>query len=165
MNDEEVLGAVWLVVAVGFLAMEIVVPGLFMLPFGVGAGAATVVAFAGVGFAGQLAVFLVASAVTFLALRPLARRLARSDTDQPVGATRLLRARGVVLEAIEGDQPGLVRVEREEWRAETPDGSGLAVGTHIEVAEVRGARLVVTAVATSPAPPIDGGADDQEEIR
>ncbi len=163
MSDDDILRVVWLVAAVGFLGMEIVVPGLVMLPFGIGAGVATILAFAGVGFAGQLAGFLAGSAAAFLALRPLARRLDQSDAAEPVGALRLLRAHGVVVEQVVGDQPGLVRVDREEWRAETLGDAVLPPGTRVEVAEVRGARLVVTALIATPAPPTDNDLDHPEE--
>ena len=38
---------------------------------------------------------------------------------------------------------GLVRVHREEWRAESVDGSGIAAGAVVKVVEQRGTRLVV----------------------
>jgi membrane protein implicated in regulation of membrane protease activity len=38
---------------------------------------------------------------------------------------------------------GLVRVEREEWRAESVDGSAIPAGTAVEVLRVDGTRLIV----------------------
>ena len=62
------------------------------------------------------------SIVAFAGLRPLARRLDRNVSDADgVGSRRLIGRQGTVLEAIEPGHLGLVRVEREEWRAEAPD--------------------------------------------
>jgi membrane protein implicated in regulation of membrane protease activity len=39
---------------------------------------------------------------------------------------------------------GRVRVERDEWRAETDSDDPIPLGTEVEVLAVRGTRLVVT---------------------
>ena len=43
---------------------------------------------------------------------------------------------------------GMVRIEREEWRAESIDGSPIDVGAQVEVLRVDGTRLVVTPTST-----------------
>jgi inner membrane protein len=40
---------------------------------------------------------------------------------------------------------GLVRIEREEWRAESVDGAAIPVGAAIRVVRVDGTRLIVKA--------------------
>ena len=51
---------------------------------------------------------------------------------------------GMVLQDIDPDaSAGIVRVESEEWRATTPDGSIVPAGTHVRVVAMRGARMVV----------------------
>ena len=108
-----------------------------------GAAVAAIVGFAGAEFAWQLASFIVASAVFFAALRPLAHRLNRVADPQGVGANRLLGEAGIVLDRLGPDQPGLVRIDREEWRAEAVGGAVLEAGAHVEVVEIRGTRVVV----------------------
>ena len=39
----------------------------------------------------------------------------------------------------------MVRVDREEWRAETVDGAPIAAGTIVQVVEVQGTRVIVAA--------------------
>jgi membrane protein implicated in regulation of membrane protease activity len=39
-----------------------------------------------------------------------------------------------------------VRVDREEWRAQSTDGSGIPMGTAVRVADVQGTRVIVAAV-------------------
>lgn len=140
----------FVVLAVALSALEIVAPGLVLLPFGLGAGVAAVAGFLGAPVPVQLLVFLVASFAFYLGLRPLARRLDADSPTDGIGANRLIGITGVVLEPIAAGETGLVRVDREEWRAESGVGAELPAGTSIRVTEVRGTRVVVVPEATSP---------------
>lgn len=140
----------FVVLAVALSALEIVAPGLVLLPFGLGAGVAAVAGFLGAPVPVQLLVFLVASFAFYLGLRPLARRLDADSPTDGIGANRLIGITGVVLEPIAAGETGLVRVDREEWRAESGVGTELPAGTSIRVTEVRGTRVVVVPEATSP---------------
>lgn len=139
------LAVVFVILAVALCALEIVAPGLVLLPFGLGAAVASVAGFLGASVTAQLVVFLVASFGFFLALRPLARRLNRSGPTDGIGATRLIGGTGVVLEPIASGETGLVRIDREEWRAESADSVSLEPGTTIQVTDVRGTRVIVVA--------------------
>jgi membrane protein implicated in regulation of membrane protease activity len=48
-----------------------------------------------------------------------------------------------VLEAIPSGDLGVVRVDREEWRAVAADRAAIAVGTRVTVADVEGTKVVV----------------------
>jgi membrane protein implicated in regulation of membrane protease activity len=64
-----------------------------------------------------------------------------------VGSRRLLGHSAVVVREIPaGGDVGLVRVDREEWRAQSTDGSAIASGTAVRVADVQGTRVIVAAV-------------------
>ena len=69
----------------------------------------------------------------------------RGEPSDGIGSKRLIGQAGTVLEAIPAghNELGLVRVHREEWRAESIDGSGIEAGTVVKVVEQRGTRLVV----------------------
>lgn len=153
MDSDDILTIAWAVLAVLLSSAEIVVPGFFLLPFGLGAGAAAIAALAGASFLVQLVVFILVSAALFAALRPIARRLNQSGDPAGVGANRLLQQRGVVIDSVGPDDPGLVRVDREDWRAESADGSTLAVGTRVVVVDVKGTRVfVIPAPQEGPTP-------------
>jgi membrane protein implicated in regulation of membrane protease activity len=51
------------------------------------------------------------------------------------------------------DGSGLVRVGREDWRAQSLDGSAIAAGAVVRIVEVRGTRVVVHPVSS---PALDG---------
>jgi len=145
MDEPETWRWVWLGAAVLFGIGEMATPGAFFLaPFGVGAVVAAALAFADAPLGAQWAAFVGVSIVALIALRPLARRLDREGGSDGIGSRRLIGKGGKVLEAIEPDHLGLVRVEREEWRAESADRSSVPVGANVLVTEVQGTRVIVT---------------------
>jgi membrane protein implicated in regulation of membrane protease activity len=148
MDTPEEWRWIWLVAAFVFAVGEMATPGSFFLfPFAVGALVAAVLAFAGVGLTAEWIVFVAVSVAAVVAFRPLARRLDLGGNDQGVGARRLIGRTGTVLRDIPGGgELGLVRVDREEWRAESHDGSSIASGSSVKVAEVQGTRVVVAPV-------------------
>lgn len=155
MDDPDLWQWVWLGAALVFGLGEMASPGSFFLaPFAIGAAVAAVAALLGAPVGLSWLVFLVVSGVSFAAMRPLARRLdAVGGNPMGVGAQRLVGERAVVLEDIPAgiDEVGLIRVGREEWRAQTIDGSPIAKDQRVIVAEVRGTRVVV--YPTEPALP------------
>ena len=140
----------WTVLAGILVIGEIFSPGFFLLPFGIGAGAAAVLAWLDVGNPGvHWAVFLVVSVAALLSLRPLIRKQDEGEPDA-IGANRYLRKQGVVLEDIDTRAgTGFVRIDTEEWRAVT-DGDRIQAGTYIIVSGVTGSRLIVQPVDRQP---------------
>jgi membrane protein implicated in regulation of membrane protease activity len=150
MSDTESWQWLWLVAAFIFAVGEILTPGSFiLLPFAIGALLATVAAFADVPVAVEWLLFITASTAGLFGLRPLARRLDASVQDDGVGSRRLLGAEGTVLKEIPGQGDlGLVRVGREEWRADSTTGAPIPAGALVRVADVRGTHVVVAATET-----------------
>lgn len=148
--DVEIWRWIWLASAVAFVIGELLTAGsLFLLPFGVGAGAAAVLAFLDASVGTQWVAFLLISIATFAALRPVARRLeAQTPLQSGVGASRWVGKIGVVLADIPAGRTssGTIRVDREEWRAESAEGTTIPVGTTVKVIDVTGTRLVVAVV-------------------
>jgi membrane protein implicated in regulation of membrane protease activity len=155
MDDPEVWRWIWLVAAFLFAVGEMASAGsFFLLPFAVGAGTASVLAFAEVGLTGQWIAFVGVSIGIFAALRPLARRLDRGEPTAGIGSKRLIGESAIVIEEIPGGHDlGMVRVHREEWRAEAVDGAPVPAGVTVSVLEQRGTRLVVSTGPTDTLPP------------
>jgi membrane protein implicated in regulation of membrane protease activity len=154
VDDPEQWRWIWLGTTVLFLLGEMFSPGsFFLLPFAIGAGVAAILAFADVGLLGEWLAFVGVSIAFFAGLRPLAKRLDSDAPVQGIGAKRLIGEIGSVIEPIGGDGDlGLVRIHREQWRAETVDDSPLENGTRVRVVEVKGTRVVVWPVDV-PEPP------------
>jgi membrane protein implicated in regulation of membrane protease activity len=134
---------VWAALAAVLIVGEIFTAGFFLLPFGLGAAAAAVLALVGASLGWQWGVFLALSAVLLLSLRRFADRITHEPPEK-VGVDRLIGKEGVVIDTIESDDgTGRVRVEREEWRADSAESQILAVGTHVVVERVSGTHLIV----------------------
>ena len=159
-GDPEVWRWIWLIAAVVFAVGEMALAGSFFLaPFALGAAAAAVCGFAGAGLVVQWAVFLGVSVGSFLALRPLARRLGASAPHPGVGSSRQVGQRARVIEPIDGEHEyGLVQLDREKWRAESQTGQVIPAGATVVVVEVRGTRVVV-----APAEPVESPSGPPEQ--
>ncbi|MDZ7733085.1 MAG: NfeD family protein [Acidimicrobiia bacterium] len=168
MESPEIWRWIWLIAAVMFAIGEMSTAGSFFLaPFAIGALVASILAFFGVDIALGWLAFVAVSAGTFAAFRPLARRLDREVPAEGIGAKRLIGERAIVLELVPGvgDELGLIRVNREEWRAESGNGEPIQPGTTVKVVEIRGTRAVVFPVdlgGGGGVPPIESETTDQE---
>jgi membrane protein implicated in regulation of membrane protease activity len=133
----------WIVMALIFFAAEIFTAGFVLLCFGIGALAAAALAFFGLGLTWQLLAFIVVYSPAVLLSRPFAERVT-STGPQSLAGDRVLGKRAVVLQAIDPiANTGMVRVDTEEWRAESVDHSPIAKDSVVEVVAVEGVRLQV----------------------
>lgn len=137
----------WMVLAAVFLGLEIVVPGIYFMWFGVAASLTGVVAFmADVGWPWQLLLFGAFSLAAVLAANRWLQRYPL-ESDQPFLNRRAERHVGhsfVLVEAIVGGR-GRIKIDDSIWQVEGPD-------------QPKGGRVVVTAahgtvLAVKPAEP------------
>ena len=133
---------VWAALAIVFFVAEIFTMGFFLVCFGIGAVAAALLAVLGVDMIWQLIVFIAVSLVALAFLRPLAVRMT-THVANPGGIDRVIGKQAVVLEEINPlSATGRVRIEREEWRADTY-GSAIPQEATVVVIEVTGTRVMV----------------------
>ena len=136
----------WVVAACILGIGEMHTGGLYLLPFAVGAGLAAVVSVLGVGLPLVVLVFVLASALAFGGLRPVARRHRRLPPAIRTGAAALVGHRAMVLERIANDEGvGCVRIDGGEvWTARSfDDDDVIEAGERVDVVEIRGATALV----------------------
>jgi membrane protein implicated in regulation of membrane protease activity len=134
---------IWIGAAIILGIGELLTAGFFLLPFAVGAAAAAILAFVGVGFPLQLVTFVIIS-VVFLAVLQRFAKQEQSDGTEPAGGGRYHGKRAIVTETINRlEGTGSVRLETEQWRATTDGDEEIPIGEEVIVKEVRGTRLVV----------------------
>jgi membrane protein implicated in regulation of membrane protease activity len=133
----------WIAMALFFLLAEVFTAGFVLACFGIGALAAAIPAFLGFGLVWQLLVFIIVSTIAVLFSRKFADRVT-GDQPQGLGVDRVLGKHALVIENIDPHSPsGRVRVDMEEWRADSDSGSAISKGTIVEVLKVDGTRLRV----------------------
>jgi membrane protein implicated in regulation of membrane protease activity len=142
----------WAALAAILIIGEMFTAGFFLLPFGLGAIAAGVLSFFEAGVGWQWLAFLGVSVIALLSLRRFSDKVTHEPPEK-MGADRLLGKQGTVIEAVEpGDGGGRVRIEREEWRADSAETEVIPAGSRVVVDSIVGTHLVVHRVdATSEA--------------
>lgn len=143
---------VWLLAAAGLTVGELFTGSFFLLPFAIGAAVAAATAFAGMPIGIEWAAFVAISAVASYFLIPLGRRLDRAHPQTGIGGNRLVGLEAVVLKDIPAgpSATGTIRVEREEWRAESMLGVPIPAGSTVLVRRIDGTRLVVVPLSDPP---------------
>ena len=144
---DQIAWILWLVLAVGLVIAEIFTLGFVLFWFGIGALAAALVAFAGLGAGWQFAAFAVVSIVlTVMSRTILAQYLPHHDNKAMRSAIDSLPGMiGTVSTASKGAlNEGAVKVYGSTWTAFPIDSeSTLIEGEKVEVVEVRGSSIYV----------------------
>lgn len=138
------LWAMWLVVAVLLLIVELCTGGFFILCFSVGAACAAVVS-PFVGVYGQLVVFILISALSVFLVRPFALRyLHRNDEGRISNADAILGRTGTVSQAIPVGGYGRVALDGDDWKACSTESEELPVGTAVTIVDRDSVIIKVT---------------------
>ncbi|CCY65650.1 NfeD family protein [Marseilla massiliensis] len=128
------LWQLWVLVTVVCLILELTSGDLFILCFSIGALVTAVLSAFGLGFYGQLAVFVVASVLSLLFVRPsLVRRLHGRKKERLSNADALIGRIGRVSEAIEQGGYGRVAIDGDDWKAVSSDGTYVPMGQNVRV--------------------------------
>ena len=133
----------WGVVFVITLIAEIASMQLISIWFTVGSVGAFIAAMRGVGFPGQLGIFVIISVVLLLVTRPLLARLRvnqepRTNADRNVGET------AVIIEEVNAALgTGRARIGGVDWIAVSETGEILPAEEIVTVTRVEGAKLFV----------------------
>ncbi|BDU20338.1 NfeD family protein [Dyella sp. GSA-30] len=139
----------WWILALILIAIEVVLPGYFMLWIGIAAAATGVVVLVlpDMSMLAQAVTFAVLAfascAVYWYALRPRLQRSEPGDERLNRRGEQLIGRRYVLIEAIVNGR-GKARVGDGQWLVSGPD---LPLGTTVEVVDVDGTTLKVRAVS------------------
>jgi len=139
----------WLIMTAVLLVGEMLTAGFFLIVFAVGSFGSFLVAVLGGSVLWQWIVFIVFSAIAFAGSRKFAKRVHKGPTEFGVGAERYEGVKAYVIETIDASAAsGRIRVDREEWLAESVDGNTIQEGTWTEIIKVDGTRMVVRTAST-----------------
>jgi membrane protein implicated in regulation of membrane protease activity len=137
---------IWLIGACVLGVGEMHQGGFYLAPFALAALLAAIVSLAGTGTGVAAIVFVAASAVVFLTIRPVARRHRHLPPSIRTGAAALVGKPAIVLERIANEEGvGCVRIDGGEvWTARSfDDHEVIDAGERVHVVEIRGATALV----------------------
>lgn len=134
---------IWLVLAAIFIVGEIFTAGFFIFWFGIGAALAGILALLGVGVLWQWVSFVIITGILVIVSRRFAERFTKQQPPG-IGADRFIGKKGVVLEDINNlENTGRVRINKDEWRADSETEAIITKGNKVVVTRVDGTHLVV----------------------
>jgi membrane protein implicated in regulation of membrane protease activity len=137
---------IWLGLAALLYAGEMLTMTFFLLPFALGATAATIGNFLGAELWLQWLLMIVISVVTLLVIRPISKKLTAKSAPEKSGVDRLVGMTGKVIEGISPAGENRARIDREVWNVTTQNGVELQVDSDVRVLRVDGVHLVVETV-------------------
>ena len=115
----------WLLISLLCLIMEMASGTFYILCFAIGALFSMVGTWIGLPFWGQVVCFAVFSILSIFAVRPVV-----SNADALEGRE------GEVIEDIQPQRSGYVKVDGDEWRAVTADGSFIKIGERVRIVKM-----------------------------
>ena len=135
----------WVILACAFGVGEMLSGGFFLAPFALGAALAAL-ADAIAGGAVSIAVFVVASLLTLLLVRPIVRSHTRMPPALRTGARALVGRQAIVLERIvNAEGVGIIKIDGEVWTARSLyDDEEIEPGARVEVVDIKGATALVS---------------------
>jgi membrane protein implicated in regulation of membrane protease activity len=131
----------WIILFFVCLLLEIISTGFFLMSIGIGAGVAAVVSYMNFDPITQLLVFVVVTIICLIVSRPFAKKLTQGSPKKKATSDRLIGKEGTVLEPIDIESSGMVKIAGENWRAMANEN--ISVGEKVIVEKIKGVRLKV----------------------
>lgn len=127
---------IWLLIAALFVVIEIFTSGFAVACFSVGCVFGAILAACELSLTWQVVAFAVGTFLAFVFIRPIVMKYldkktndngVKTNMDSIIGKTAL------VTEKIEENGFGRVKIDGDDWKAQTSDGSAVEVGTKVKI--------------------------------
>lgn len=127
----------WLIISLLCLIMEMASGTFYILCFAIGALFSMVGSWLGFPFLAQVVCFACFSILSIFAVRPMALKyLHRGEEERKSNADALEGREGVVIEEVQPQRSGYVKVDGDEWRAVSADGSLIKRGEKVRIVKM-----------------------------
>lgn len=138
---------IWIIAALVLVIIEIFTTGFVVICFGFGAVFGAIAAGAGASLVWQIVAFTVATAATFVFIRPLVQKMFFRRNEVRTNAQAIIGRICTVTEDIDNElQTGLVKIDGDIWKAVSEDGSVLLRGDKARVTSRDGLTLTITKI-------------------
>ena len=135
---------VWLVIAVFFLAFEIVTTGFLVFWFAIGALIAMCASFFVLNGIVRTTIFLISSTILLFVTRSFVQKVTKKDITVKTNVYSIENKIGKVtvdISPIEGK--GQIKINGETWSAKSYNDLPIKVGTEVTVEKVDGVKAIV----------------------
>lgn len=127
------LWAVWIAIAIVCLIIELGSGDFFVTCFAIGALCAMLTSFCCAPLWFQVIVFAVCSVLSIIFIRPSLLKHVHNRKERLSNADALIGRTGTVIEAIAPDGFGYVKVDGDEWKAQTHAATTINVGETVRI--------------------------------
>ncbi len=126
----------WLLIAALFVVIEIFTSGFAVACFSVGCVFGAILAACELSLTWQVVAFAVGTFLAFVFIRPIVMKYLDKKTNDNGVKTNMdsiIGKTAVVTEKIEENGFGRVKIDGDDWKAQTSDGSAVEVGTKVKI--------------------------------
>lgn len=133
---------VWLIIGIVSAVLEIFVPGIFFIAFGIAGVLTSPLSLLGFPIWVQIIIFAIFSFLSYLLMRKMYLKLTAKDTVE-TNVYALVGKKGIVVTAIKPNKRGYVKIGGEEWSALSEDNQEILKGKEIEIVSIDGNKVIV----------------------
>ena len=137
---------IWLLVAAVFVVIEIFTSGFAVACFSVGCVFGAILAACDLSLTWQVVAFAIGSFLAFLLIRPVVMKYIDKKTNDNHVKTNMDNVIGktaMVTERIEENGYGRVKIDGDDWKAQTSDGTPAEVGEKVVIVSYESIILTV----------------------
>ena len=135
---------IWIIVALIFFIMEIFTPSFAVACLSIGAIGGAIASACGLGLKFQILVFAIATLLAFVLVRPVVLKLFHNKSKEVLtNVDALVGKMAIVSEEIKPVVGGRVKVDGDDWKAVTADGSPVEAGKVVRILKVDSVILTV----------------------
>ncbi len=136
---------IWIIIATLLLIVEIFLPGFVLACLGIGAIGAAVTSLITESLELELTVFSILTIVSFIFIRPIALKTLFKGDQFKSNVDVLLGKSAEVSENFNTTiKRGRVKIDGDDWRAETVEAEELKIGEVVKIIRVESNTLIVT---------------------
>ena len=137
---------IWLLIAAVFVVIEIFTSGFAVACFSVGCVFGAILAACDMSLTWQVVAFAIGTFLAFILIRPVVMKyLDKKTNDNHVKTNmdNIIGKTAVVTERIEEGGHGRVKIDGDDWKAQTDNGTAVEVGEKVQIVSYESIILTV----------------------
>ena len=137
---------IWLLIAAVFVVIEIFTSGFAVACFSVGCVCGAILAACDLSWTWQVVAFAIGTFLAFVLIRPVVMKYLDKKTNNDhikTNMDNIIGKTAVVTERIEDNGYGRVKIDGDDWKAQTTDGTSAEVGEHVKIESYESIILTV----------------------